>query len=124
MLGIGVQLGINNYFSTTINDQDGRFNVSGYGYDISVIPGFIIGQNTSTNSSLSLFFRLGGGYDSFSSILANQNNFVDVIGTGVRYNFNQYFTTSLQWIGRGLLTNPSVVSYSSNSVIGSIGIFF
>lgn len=121
---VGFELGINDYFKTTISNQDGTFNVNGYGYDFSIIPNIQIAKNQSNDASLNLFFRVGGGYDLLTSSLNSQNSFVDVLGVGLRYNVNSFLTTSVQWIGRGNLLNSGNINYNSNSILASIGILF
>lgn len=118
---IGVQLGVNNYFSSSItNNQLGNYTVSGYGYDLSFIPNIAIG----TNAPVNVFFRLGGGYDNMNSSIGNNSGFVDVLGAGVRYDISSHLGITGQWIGRGLLVQSSPINYSQNDFIANVGFYF
>ena len=117
---VGFQLGIQNYFGANVNNNNGTFNVNGWGTDFSVIPNIPIG----TNAPVNIFFRLGAGYDSFSSNFANRSAFIDVLGSGVRYDVSSHLSLTAQWMGRGLLTTPTSANYSSNSFLFNIGFYF
>ncbi|MFN8770829.1 MAG: outer membrane beta-barrel protein [Neisseriaceae bacterium] len=117
---IGVQVGINNYFGATISNSNGTFGVNGYSGDISFLPNLPFGPS----NQFSAFMRLGFGEDILNSTYANQNNFVDVIGAGLRYDISAHLSTSLEWIGRGLLTNPGEAKYTQNIALVSVGFYF
>ncbi|MFN8771029.1 MAG: outer membrane beta-barrel protein [Neisseriaceae bacterium] len=117
---IGVQLGINNYFGATISNSNGTFGMSGYSGDISFLPNLPIGPN----NEFSVFMRLGFGEDVLNSTYANQNNFVDVLGVGLKYDISAHLAASLEWIGRGLLTNPGEAKYTQNMALATIGFYF
>jgi hypothetical protein len=118
---IGFQAGIQNTFSTSMNSpQLGNYNATGYAMDISVIPNIPIGQNAPVN----IFFRLGLGYDTMNSTVGNMSSIVDVLGAGVRYDISAHLGISAQWIGRGLIMQPSPSGYSQNNFLATVGLYF
>ena len=117
---VGIQIGFNDYFGATTSNSSGSVGVSGYGYDVSILPSYSFGKN----NAFSMFGRLGFGSDDLTSSFTNQTSFIDVIGGGLRYDLSAHLSTSIQWIGRGDLTNSGDASYSQNSVIASVGFYF
>ena len=118
---IGFQVGVNNYFGANMtNPTLGNYSVNGYGVDLSVIPNIPLGQNAPVN----IFFRVGLGYDSMNAPVGNTNSTVDVLGMGVRYDISAHLGVSAQWIGRGLLIQPTPANYDQNDFLANVGYYF
>lgn len=118
---VGFQVGINDFFSTQMtNSTYGSYNLSGYGYDLSIIPNIPFGFNAPIN----VFARIGLGYDAMSASAGSQNSTVDVLGIGLRYDVSAHLAVSAQWIGRGIIVQPSPSSYSQNNFLANIGLYF
>lgn len=117
---ISFQVGLNDYFSNTINStRYGTYTLSGYGYDVSVLPNIPIGQNAPLN----LFFRIGFGQDFMSSNLSSNGSVLDVLGLGMRYDISAHLTLDAQWIGRGLIFQQAPSNYSQNSFLINMGFY-
>lgn len=118
---VNLQVGLNNYFGTTVNDTAlGTYDLSGWGYDVSVLPTLGIG----TNNAVNLFLRVGVGQDIMNSPIGNTSSFIDVEGLGIRYDISSHLGITGQWMGRGLIYQPSPSNYSQNILMANFGFFF
>ena len=118
---VNFQVGLNNYFGTTINDKNlGTYNLNGWGYDLTVLPTWGIG----TNNSVNLFLRAGIGQDFMNASVGNTNSFIDVEGLGIRYDISSHLGLTGQWMSRGLLLQPSSSNYNQNIFMANFGLFF
>lgn len=118
---VGFQVGANNFFSTQMtNPLLGNYNLSGQGYDVSIIPNIPFG----VNAPLNVFARIGLGYDTMSASVGNQSATVDVLGLGLRYDISAHLTVSAQWIGRGLIIQPTPSNYNQSNFLANIGLYF
>ena len=118
---VGFQVGVNDYFSTQMTSPTlGNYSLSGYGYDVSIIPNVPFG----VNAPLNVFARVGLGYDAMSASVGNQGGTVDVLGLGLRYDVSAHLAVSAQWIGRGIIIQPTPSNYSQNNFLANIGLYF
>lgn len=118
---VNFQVGVNNYFGTNISNSNlGTYNLSGWGWDASVLPTWGIG----TNNAVNIFLRAGIGQDMMNSSIGNTSNFLDVEGLGVRYDISSHLGITGQWMGRGLLIQSAPQNYSQNIFMANFGFFF